>query len=172
MDKFPSQSRYHSFLNHLLVGNVNDFTRDLSAYLLDSASFFDTSSTKQGENFYHGFILAMLASISDSYAIRSNRESGFGRYDLLLIPKKERAKALLLEFKQVGKEETLENVSKLALGQIQAQAYHTELLQYPHVQEVIEVGIAFSGKSVVAAYATYDLVLKQSGYVILTDRYG
>ncbi|MEF2233172.1 MAG: hypothetical protein V3580_03830 [Candidatus Cardinium sp.] len=45
-------------------------------------------------------------------------------------------------------------------------------MQYPHVQEVIEVGIAFSGKSVVAAYATYDLVRKQSGYVILTDRYG
>ena len=170
--KFPSQSRYHSFLTHLLVGNVNDFTRDLSAYLLDSASFFDTSSTKQGESFYHGFVLAMLASISDRYAIRSNRESGFGRYDLLLIPKKESAKALLLEFKQVRKEEELETASKLALDQIQAQAYHTELLQYPHVQEVIEVGIAFSGKSVVAAYATYDLVRKQSGYVILTDRYG
>ena len=91
--------------------------------------------------------------------------------DVLIIPK-EGLKALLLEFKQVRSEEELENASKVALAQIQAQAYHTELLQYPHVQEVIEVGIAFSGKSVVAAYATYDLVRKQSGYVILTDRYG
>ncbi|WP_419241249.1 PD-(D/E)XK nuclease domain-containing protein [Cardinium endosymbiont of Nabis limbatus] len=63
---------------------------------------------------------------------------------LLLIPKKEGSKALLLEFKQVRKEEELESASKLALSQIQAQAYHTEILQYPHVQEVIEVGIALS----------------------------
>ena len=114
----------------------------------------------------------MLASLGRTHYVKSNRESGLGRYDVLLIPKKEGAKALLLEFKQVGKEEALEHASKLALGQIQAQGYHRELLQYPHVQEVIEVGIAFSRKSVVAAYATYDLVRKQSGYVILTDRYG
>ena len=91
--------------------------------------------------------------------------------DVLIIPK-DGLKALLLEFKQVRKEEELETAAKLALDQIQTQAYHTEILQYPHVKEVIACGIAFSGKSVVAAYATYDLVRKQSGYVILTDRYG
>lgn len=127
---------------------------------------------KQGESFYHGFVLAMLASISDRYYIRSNRESGWGRYDVLLIPKKQGSKAILLEFKQVRKEEELESVAKLALDQIQAQAYHTEILQYPHVKEVIECGIAFSGKSVLAAYTTYDLVHKKSDEVSLTSRYG
>ncbi|MEF2228977.1 MAG: AAA family ATPase [Candidatus Cardinium sp.] len=172
LNKFPSRRGYETFLSHLLMGKIDHFTRDLSAYLLQSASFFDVHYGKQGESFYHGFVLAMLASINDRYYIRSNRESGLGRYDLLLIPKKESSKALLLEFKQVRKEEELETVAKLALDQIQTQAYHTEILQYPHVQEVIEVGIAFSGKAVLAAYATYDLFNKQSGSVSLTSRYG
>ncbi|WP_419241892.1 AAA family ATPase [Cardinium endosymbiont of Nabis limbatus] len=172
LNKFPSQRNYDTFLSHLLMGQVDAFTRDLSAYLLQSASFFDVHSGKQGESFYHGFVLAMLASISDRCHIRSNRENGLGRYDLLLIPKKEVSKALLLEFKQVRKEEELENVAKLALGQIQEQAYHTEILQYPYVKEVVECGVAFSRKSVVAAYATYNLIHNQAGAVCLTNRYG
>ncbi|MEF2228751.1 MAG: PD-(D/E)XK nuclease domain-containing protein [Candidatus Cardinium sp.] len=91
---------------------------------------------------------------------------------MLLIPKKEGSKALLLEFKQIRKEKELESAAKFALEQIQAQAYHTELLQYPHVKEVIEVGIAFSGKSVLAAYLTYNLINKQIGVIILTSKYG
>ncbi|MEF2229277.1 MAG: AAA family ATPase [Candidatus Cardinium sp.] len=85
-----------------------------------SASRFDTQLSKTSEGFYHGFVLAILASLDRTHYIRSNRESGMGRYDLLLIPKKEGSKALLLEFKQVRKEEELENASKLALDQIQA----------------------------------------------------
>lgn len=69
------------------------------------------------------------------------------------------------------REEELESAAKLVLEQIQVQAYHTELLQHPHVEEVVEVGIAFSGKSVVAAYATYDLISKKSDDVILTSKY-
>ncbi|WP_419241368.1 AAA family ATPase [Cardinium endosymbiont of Nabis limbatus] len=172
LGKFPSHANYETFLGYLLIGQVDAFTRDLSAYLLQSASFFDLHYSKQGESFYHGFVLAMLASVSDRYYIRSNRESGLGRYDLLLIPKKEGTKAILLEFKQVRKEEELESSAKIALQQIQTQAYHTELLQYPHVKEVVECGIAFSGKSVLAAYATYDIIRKQYGEVILTNRYG
>ncbi|TSJ79812.1 MAG: ATP-binding protein (plasmid) [Candidatus Cardinium sp.] len=171
ISKFPSHSKYDTFLNHLLVGKVNEFTRDLGAYLLQSASFFDTTSAKQGESFYHGFILAMLAGIGDRYYIRSNRESGLGRYDVLLIPKEAGSDALLLEFKHVRKEEELESSAKLALQQIQCQSYHTEVLQYPHVQSVVECGISFSGKSVLAAYSTYDLVRNQYGDLILTNRY-
>ncbi|WP_339043919.1 AAA family ATPase [Cardinium endosymbiont of Tipula unca] len=170
INKFPSQSRYDTFIKCLLSGKVNEFIQDLNIYLFQSASFFDTTAGKRGESFYHGFTLSMLASISDSHYIRSNRESGLGRYDILIIPKNG-PKALLLEFKYLLKSEELESSAKRALQQIQSQAYHTELLQYPHVQSVVEVGIAFSGKSVVAAYATYDLVNKQAGDIILTNRY-
>ena len=169
VNKFPSQSRYDNFLSSLLSGKINEFIQDLNIYLFDSVSFFDVNS-KQGESFYHGFVLAMLASISDRYYIRSNRESGLGRYDVLIIPKKD-PKALLLEFKQIRKEEELEHTAKFALSQIQSQTYHTELLNYPHVHEVVECGIAFSRKSVLAAYATYDLVQKKTGVVNLTSKY-
>ncbi|MDN5246718.1 hypothetical protein [Candidatus Cardinium sp. TP] len=55
LNKFPSRRRYDTFLNHLLIGKVNEFTRDLSRYLLQSASFFDVHYGKQSESFYHGF---------------------------------------------------------------------------------------------------------------------
>ena len=171
VNQFERRSQYDSFLKHLVAGEVAAFVAQLSYFLRSSVSYFDTKQSKTSEGFYHGFVLGMLSSLGITYYIRSNRESGLGRYDLLLIPKKEGSKALLLEFKQAGKEEELESVAKLALGQIQAQAYHTELLQYPYVQEVVECGIAFSGKSVLSAYATYDLTGKQAGDVMLTNKY-
>ena len=169
--QFDEVDEYEYFLDHLIAGNVPCFTQALRCFLLQSASCFDTHIPKKSEGFYHGFVLAMLASLGRTHYVKSNRESGLGRYDVLLIPKED-AKALLLEFKHVGKEEELESAAKLALDQIQSQAYHTELLQHPHVQEVVEVGIAFSGKSVLAAYSTHDLVDKKHGDIILTNRYG
>ena len=171
VNQFERRSQYDSFLKYLVVGEVAAFVAQLSYFLRSSVSYFDTKQSKTSEGFYHGFVLGMLSSLGITHYIRSNRESGFGRYDLLLIPKQEGLKALLLEFKQVRKEEELETAAKLALDQIQTQAYYTEILQYPHIQEVIACGIAFSGKSVLAAYATYDLAGRQAGEVILTDRY-
>ncbi|TSJ81238.1 MAG: ATP-binding protein [Candidatus Cardinium sp.] len=176
VNQFERRRQYDSFLKHLVAGEVASFVEQLGYFLRGSVSYFDsyfdTKQSKTSEGFYHGFVLGMLSSLGITYYIRSNRESGLGRYDLLLISKKEGSKALLLEFKQVRKEEELETAAKLALSQIQIQAYHTEILQYPYVQEVVEVGIAFSGKSVVAAYATYDLAGQQAGDVLLTNRYG
>ncbi|WP_342265136.1 AAA family ATPase [Cardinium endosymbiont of Philonthus spinipes] len=168
--QFERKRQYDSFLKHLVVGDVPTFVEQLSYFLRRSVSYFDTKQSKTSEGFYHGFVLGMLASLGITHYIRSNRESGLGRYDVLLIPKED-TKAILLEFKQVRKEEELENSGKLALQQIKDQSYHTELLQHPHVKEVVEVGIAFSGKSVLAAYATYDLIVKKAGSVNLTSRY-
>jgi len=80
-------------------------------------------------------------------------------------------KGTLLEFKHIHKQEDLESAAHSALGQIQTQSYRTELLAYPYIQEVVEVGIAFSGKEAMAAYATYDLANKQAMPVQVTDRY-
>ncbi|WP_419241381.1 AAA family ATPase [Cardinium endosymbiont of Nabis limbatus] len=171
VNQFERKRQYDAFVKHLIAGEVASFVEQLSEFLRRSVSYFDAKKNNKSEGFYHGFVLGMLSSLGITHYIRSNRESGLGRYDLLLIPKKEGTKALLLEFKQVRKEEKLENASKLALDQIQTQSYHTELLQYPHVKEVVECGIAFSGKEVLAAYATYDLVRKQSGSVRLTGKY-
>jgi len=98
----------------------------------------------------------MLSSLGHIHYIKSNRESGRGRYDVLIIPK-QGTKSILLEFKHIRKEEELEEKANEALTQIQTQVYRTELQHYSHIQEVVEVGIAFSKKYVQAAYATYDL---------------
>ena len=179
-DKFSNRTQYESFLNHLVLGNVPLFVQDLRDFLLQSVSVYDTP--KKSEGFYHGFVLALIVSLRSTHYVRSNRESGYGRYDLLLIPRAQPslldvdptkwASPLLLEFKQVAKEEELENAARAALEQIQAQAYRTELLAYPYLTAVVEVGIAFSGKSVIAAYSVYDLVNKQAAPVQLTSRYG
>ena len=174
------ETKYSSFLNHLVVGDIPLIMRDLGDYLLQTASSFDTKNTKKSEGFYHGFVLAMVASLSDTHYIRSNRESGYGRYDVLLVPRGPKSlsldvnqsigtKSILLEFKQVRKEEELAHAAHAALEQIQAQAYRTALLAYPYVTAVVEVGIAFSGKSVLAAYSVYDLVNKQAMPVQLTS---
>ncbi|MBX9889968.1 MAG: ATP-binding protein [Amoebophilaceae bacterium] len=181
-DQFSNRTQYESFLDHLVSGNVSLFVQELGDFLIQSVSVYDTH--KKSEGFYHGFVLALIASLRSTHHVQSNRESGYGRYDVLIIPKggtqalssntftTNGPQALLLEFKQVAKEEELENAARAALGQIQAQAYRTELLAYPYVREIVEVGIAFSGKSVLAAYSVYDLVHKQAAPVQLTSRYG
>ncbi|WP_419241280.1 PD-(D/E)XK nuclease domain-containing protein [Cardinium endosymbiont of Nabis limbatus] len=105
-------------MKHLVVGEVSAFVEQLSYFLRRSVSYFYTKKSSTSEGFYDGLVLGMLASLGITHYIRSNREGGLGRYDLLLIPKKEGPKALLLEFKQVWKEEELENSVKLALSQI------------------------------------------------------
>ena len=168
--QFDEVDQYKSFLDHLVSGDVPAFTQALRCFLLQSASCFDTQGPRKSEGFYHGFVLAMLASLSRTHYVQSNRESGLGRYDVLIIPKKD-PNALLLEFKHVRKGEELESAAKIALQQIQDQAYHMELLHYSYVKKVVEVGIAFSGKAVLAAYATYDLINKQAGDMHLTSKY-
>ncbi|MBX9890458.1 MAG: PD-(D/E)XK nuclease domain-containing protein [Amoebophilaceae bacterium] len=177
-----NETQYKSFLKHFIVGDIPLFMRDLGVYLLHTSSSFNTKISRKSEGFYHGFMLAMLASLSDTHYVQSNRESGYGRYDVLVIPKWETSilgdvnknkvpVAILLEFKHVQQEEKLESSAKFALEQIQSQSYRTVLLSYPYVKEVVEVGIAFSGKAATAAYSVCDLVNKQTGPVQLTDKY-
>ncbi|MBX9889906.1 MAG: ATP-binding protein [Amoebophilaceae bacterium] len=180
-DKFSNRTQYESFLAHLVSGNVPLFVQELRDFLIQSVSVYDTH--KKSEGFYHGLVLGLIASLRSTHYVRSNRESGYGRYDVLLIPKGgtqpslldidqvKGTQSLLLEFKQVAKEEELESAARAALEQIQAQAYRTEFLAYPYLTAVVEVGIAFSGQAVLAAYSVHDLINKQATPVTLTSRY-
>ena len=169
-EQFNSEIEYSSFLCHLVDGNVAEFIQELSVYLFNTASMFDVQGPRKSEGFYHGFVLAMLASLGHTHYIKSNRESGRGRYDVLIIPKKGE-KAILLEFKHVRKEEELAERAKMALVQIQSQSYRSDLSHYPAIKEVVEVGIAFSKKYVQAACSVYDLVNKRAGLLHLTEPY-
>lgn len=154
-----TRSEYQAFIMQLLEGNAEEFTEKLGAYLLQSASFFDVGPDKKSEQFYHGFVLALLASISNTHHVRSNRESGLGRYDVLICPKDaSKTLAVILEFKRAKKTEDSEQLASAALQQIDENLYDAELKGHAFVSQVLKIGLAFSEKSVVSSYEITDLI--------------
>src|SRR3990167_1977300 len=136
------KTQYHSLLRSLVEGRVEDFTEILSHYLMDSLSFRDVGGDKKSERFYHGFVAGLIASIRDTPWVDSNKKSGRGLYDIILIPKDARySQGIVLEFKHILKNQHLETSAKEALTQIDTQKYATVLARYPHIQTVIKVGL-------------------------------
>lgn len=141
---------YYSFINNLLNGNIEVFQEQLNRILQQTISYFDTQGNEP-ERFYHGFILGLMATLHDSYRVYSNRESGFGRYDVALIPHDQNKMGLVIEFKTMSDLNALETGAKDALKQIKTKLYTTEL-SHAGITKVLQVGMAFSGKSVAIAY--------------------
>ena len=151
----PVASNYNEFIRALLEGNVKAMNLYMNDVALATFSSFDVgkyvSERTQPERFYHGFVLGLLIEIRDRYDVRSNRESGFGRYDVMLLPKSKRDNAIILEFKvrEPDSEKTLEDTVESALDQIIEKKYDAELLGLGITQERIRhYGFAFEGKKV------------------------
>ncbi|MGN0161810.1 MAG: PD-(D/E)XK nuclease domain-containing protein [Lachnospiraceae bacterium] len=121
---------------------------------LDMISVFDVGkrpSEKAPERFYHGLVLGLIVKLRDEYEITSNRESGYGRYDVMMRPKKEGHKGIIIEFKvrDEKREATLEETLQSALEQIEKKAYERELLGSGiHQGQILKYGFAFEGKTV------------------------
>ena len=128
-----------------LRGDVAFAQRGLSEYLEILASTFDTG--KEKESFYHGFVLGMTALLVPDYEVRSNRESGRGRYDVAVFPKDAEKTGMVLEFKTAETEDALEKKADEALVQIQARDYDAEF-RARGIETVRHYGIAFCGKQV------------------------
>ena len=153
-----SLSNYNAFVKTLITGDVDAMNYYMNKITLATFSYFDVGSEGAGnqepERFYHGFVLGLIADQTDIYEIRSNRESGFGRYDVMMIPKereKTKIPAIILEFKVKNnkKEQTLEETVQSALGQIKEKNYDAELLAQGIPKEKIRhYGFAFEGKNV------------------------
>ena len=117
-------------------------------------SYFDTGkkgSDSEPERFYHGFVLGLMVELEGRYIITSNRESGFGRYDVMLEPVDKSDNAMIIEFKvrNTGKETSLEETVKTALQQIEDREYEAKLISRGFVREKIrKYGFAFEGKQV------------------------
>lgn len=131
-----------AFLEQLLLGNAEEFSRELSRYLETVASYYDTA--KQ-ESFYHGLMLGMMALFTARYHIRSNRESGYGRFDLAAFPKKQGQSGILMEFKVAETEAALEREAAAALKQMEDMDYMAEF-RAQGIETVWKYGIAFCGK--------------------------
>lgn len=146
---------YNDFIKALLLGDVKAMNRYMNKVALATFSFFDTGSkpsdVTEPERFYHGFVLGLMVELAGRYRVTSNRESGFGRYDVMLEPYKKDAPAFVLEFKVHDPEDerTLEETVKEALRQIADKKYDSELIARGVPRERIHhYGFAFEGKQV------------------------
>lgn len=146
----------HEFQRALLRNDIDGMVHYLNRVAISCFSVFDTAAGNEGmeaERFYHGFVLGLLVELEDRYVIRSNRESGFGRYDLMLIPADGNRDegAFILEFKifDARKEKTLVQTAERALQQIKDKKYDEDLKQMGiSEQHIFRYGIGFKGKEV------------------------
>ncbi len=145
---------YNDFIKAMLTGDVDAMNDYMNEITLDIFSYFDAGSGSMRsatEKFYHGFVLGLLVDLRDRYHITSNRESGFGRYDVMLEPKNKQDEALILEFKVLNgrREQTLEETLESALKQIDEKQYEATLIaKGVPVERIRKYGFAFEGKKV------------------------
>jgi len=148
---------YQNFLTHLLNGDIESFKQDFGQVLTRTISVHDAAHNP--EAFYHGFILGLTAGLDQAkYEIRSNKESGLGRYDIAIIPKDLSRLAIIFEIKSLTPpkltkkklakylELELTKAAQIALEQINGKQYETELSQRG-INNILKIGLAFSGKN-------------------------
>ena len=148
-------ANYNDFVKAMLKGSLKEMNIYMNDVALTTFSSFDTgrrpSRKTQPERFYHGFVLGLLADLRERYQIRSNRESGYGRYDVMLMPLNQQDKAIVIEFKvhEPDEESSLQDTVQSALDQIKEKNYDAELLaQGISADRICHYGFAFEGKKV------------------------
>ncbi len=142
----PENRDYTNILESITTGNAEKFQDCFPKLTRTTLSTFDVRGDEP-ENFYHALVLGMLASLSKTHVVRSNRESGYGRYDVMLIPKDRAKMGIIIEFKRASKRtnESLEAAAQKALTQIEEKKYETELRALG-ITAIMKIGIAFAGK--------------------------
>ena len=154
----PAKNETNEFIKALITGDIESMNEYMNDVALRTFSSFDsgkhTSEKKAPENFFHGFVLGLMVDQSENYIITSNRESGFGRYDIMLEPKDKQTQkypGIVIEFKVINprKENSLEETVEAALKQIEEKNYDAELINRGVNKENIHhYGFAFKSKEV------------------------
>lgn len=149
-----SEIYYNEFINALLNDNIRKMNNFMNKVALETFSSFDSGKTPSEEThpgrFQHGFVFGMIVNLADKYKVRSNRESGYGRYDILIIPFDKTKKAFIFVFKVLDvydDEITLEDMLANAHAQINEKCYDSELISEGFLPDQIKkYGFAFKGK--------------------------
>ena len=154
----PAKMETNEFIKALINGDVESMNAYMNDVALQTFSSFDSgkkeSDKRAPENFYHGFVLGLMVDQTENYIITSNRESGYGRYDIMLEPidkSNENLPCIVIEFKVINpkKEKTLEETVEAALNQIEDKGYDAELVKRGVKKEnIYHYGFAFKGKNV------------------------
>ena len=155
-----SDGSYNDFIKALLIDDLEAMNEYMSQVAMTTFSYFDTGDKPSGEEperFYHGFVLGLMVELSGRYVLTSNRESGFGRYDVMLEPvNAEKDAGIIVEFKvyQPKKEKCLEDTVRAALRQIEEKRYESALvMRGVDKGNIRKYGFAFRGKNVLIGKA-------------------
>ena len=150
-----AEETYNDFIKALFLDDVDAMNEYMNKVAMTTFSYFDVGknpSEEEPERFYHGFVLGLMVELSGRYVLTSNRESGFGRYDVMLEPLNPETDAgVIMEFKvfQPRKEKSLEDTAEAALKQIDEKQYEAALMAKGVPEENIRAyGFAFCGKQV------------------------
>ena len=137
-----------TILKDLVTLNLNEFRDKFKVLVRQMFSYMDVGENT-AENFYHAFVLGMLVGLKDTYYVNSNRESGFGRYDIMLEPKDKNGNSFIMEFKVLkdGEEKTLKETIENAKKQIEEKKYE-ESLKERGFKNITKMVYAFNGKEV------------------------
>ena len=143
-----TNQKYVLMLDTLISGNIKVFNGLFKEFVINNLSYFDVSG-KEPERVYHAFVLGMLVSLSESYEVKSNKESGYGRYDVMIIPKDISKIGIIIEFKKIDYflDDTIEEATTAALKQIEDKKYAQELVN-KGVKDIIKLAIVFKGKEI------------------------
>ena len=140
-------SEFRKTMETLKNNKIEEFEKNLQNILLKSTSYMDGKN----ENFYHGLFLGMSFYLDNKYLLKSNREAGLGRYDVLIEPINKKERAFILEFKVTDSEKNLEKFSKEALEQIINKKYNIGLVE-KGIKDITYIGVAFYKKQVKITY--------------------
>ena len=158
---FAKSYEFGEFITAMLKGRIREMNRYMNDVALNTFSYFDTgnrpSGRKEPERFYHGFVLGLIVDRTKDYIVKSNRESGYGRYDVIMEPKNINDTAVIMEFKvfdTYDDEKTLEDTAANALKQIEEKKYDADLLQRGIPRDhILKYGFAFEGEKCLISMA-------------------
>ena len=156
---FEENNDFNDFVSAMLKGDIRSMNKYMNDVALNTFSYFDTgnkpSGKKQPERFYHGFVLGLMVDRAKDYVVKSNRESGYGRYDVVMEPRDSGRPAVIIEFKvfdEEDNEKSLEDTARHALEQIAEKKYDADLLMRGIAADnILKYGFAFKGEKCLIA---------------------